>query len=87
MQIHIATGPLRATLDYPTGAGLTVRDALLRCAADRPDIRHGWVDASGGLRESIQVFVNGESVRYRDGLATRLSDGDEVYIIPLIAGG
>ena len=85
MQIHIATGPLRATLDCPPG--LTVHDALLRCAAARPDVRTAWVDAGGSVRESLQVFVNGESVRYRNGLATLLSDNDDVYVIPLIAGG
>lgn len=85
MQVYIATGPLQVTLDCPPG--LTVRDALLRCADGRPDLRPGWVDAGGGLRESLQVFVNGESVRYRDGLATVVSDGDRIYVIPLIAGG
>ena len=85
MQIHIAAGHLRVTHDCPPG--LTVGDVLVRCAAGRPDLRAGWVDAGGGLRESLQVFVNGESVRYRDGLATPLSDGDQVHVIPLITGG
>jgi molybdopterin converting factor small subunit len=46
-----------------------------------------WCDEQGRLRESLPVFVNGEHVRYRGGLQAELNDGDEVYIIPLIAGG
>jgi molybdopterin converting factor small subunit len=46
-----------------------------------------WWDEQGRLRESLPVFVNGEHIRYRKGLQTVLKDGDEIYVIPLIAGG
>jgi molybdopterin converting factor small subunit len=35
----------------------------------------------------LPVFVNGENIRYQNGMATELHDGDEVYIVPLITGG
>jgi sulfur-carrier protein len=46
-----------------------------------------WCDEQGQLRESLPVFVNGEHIRYRQGLQTELQAGDEVYVIPLVAGG
>lgn len=45
------------------------------------------LDGRGGVRPSIAVFRNGADVRFADGLATPLGDGDEVAIVPMIAGG
>jgi molybdopterin converting factor small subunit len=50
-------------------------------------IYQSWCDGDGQLRGSLPVFVNGEHIRYKDGLETELCNGDEIYIIPLIAGG
>ncbi len=52
-----------------------------------PEIYAGWCTEDGRLRSSLPVFVNGEHIRYKSGLQTELCDGDEVYIVPLIAGG
>jgi molybdopterin converting factor small subunit len=52
-----------------------------------PKIYTSWCDGDGQLRSSLPVFVNGEHIRYKDGMKTELRDGDEVYIVPLIAGG
>ena len=41
----------------------------------------------GGLRPHVNVFVNGESIRYLDGLATPVSDGDEVWVVAAVSGG
>ena len=87
MMIHICSGRLKLTLDLPAGAPATVRDALLRLPATHPGISTSCSDEAGRLRENLQVFLNGENVRYRSGLDTLLTDGDEVYVIPLIAGG
>lgn len=53
----------------------------------RPDLYQRWCDQEGRLRTSLAVFVDGEHIRYREGLETRLSEGNEVYVIPLITGG
>ena len=52
-----------------------------------PKIYASWCNSDGQLRISLAVFVNGEHVRYKEGMATELRDGDEVYIVPLITGG
>ena len=41
----------------------------------------------GGLRRFVNVYVDGEDIRYRDGLDTVVKDGDEVTILPAVAGG
>ncbi len=41
----------------------------------------------GGLRRFVNVYVDGEDIRFLDGLDTSVSDGDEVTILPAVAGG
>lgn len=69
-----------------TGEGATLGELL----ADL-DTRHGGlagrvVDA-GQLRRFVNVYVNDEDVRFTGGLGTALSDGDDVTILPAVAGG
>jgi len=44
-------------------------------------------DDKGEIRRFVNVYVNDEDVRFLDGSATALKDGDEVSIVPAIAGG
>lgn len=41
----------------------------------------------GGLRRFVNVYVGGEDIRFLDGLDTAVQDGDEVTILPAVAGG
>ena len=41
----------------------------------------------GDLRRFVNVYVSGEDIRFQDGLQTPISDGDEVTILPAVAGG
>jgi molybdopterin synthase sulfur carrier subunit len=52
-----------------------------------PGIKERLCDESGELRRFVNIFVNGEDVRFLDGLDTRLNEGDEVSIVPAVAGG
>ena len=45
------------------------------------------ITEDGGLRRFVNVYVSGEDIRFQDGLDTELSDGDEVTILPAVAGG
>ena len=68
-----------------TGASVgEVLDALERAY---PGIGERLRDDSGQIRRFVNVFVNGQNVRDRDGVETALSSGDEVGIIPAMAGG
>jgi molybdopterin synthase sulfur carrier subunit len=44
-------------------------------------------DEAGNLRRFVNFYVNSEDIRFLDGAATSLSDGDEVSIVPAVAGG
>ena len=61
-----------------------VFDAL---EARYPGIGERLRDDSGQIRRFVNVFVNGRNVRDAEGIATRLSPGDELGIIPAMAGG
>jgi molybdopterin synthase sulfur carrier subunit len=52
-----------------------------------PAIRGRLRDDSGELRRFVNLYVNGEDVRFRDGLSTNLQSGDELSIVPAVAGG
>ncbi len=52
-----------------------------------PGLRERLVEDSGELRRFINIYVNQEDVRFLSGRATVLKDGDEVSIVPAIAGG
>lgn len=65
----------------------TVEQLLNSVRNNRPQLIASWCDERGRLRESLPVFISGEHIRFRQGLQTELKDGDEVYVIPLIAGG
>jgi molybdopterin converting factor small subunit len=70
------------------GVGPVRLEPVLRSAGEsHPKIYASWCDGDGQLRSSLPVFINGEHIRYKNGMETELCDGDEVYIVPLIAGG
>ncbi len=52
-----------------------------------PGFKERLCDESGDLRRFINVYVNGEDVRFLNGLATTLKAGDEISIVPAVAGG
>jgi MoaD family protein len=52
-----------------------------------PAIRGRLRDESGALRRFVNLYVNGEDVRFKNGLDTSLSAGDELSIVPAVAGG
>ena len=68
------------------GAG-TLLEAIAELDGQYPGLRERLVDDTGELRRFVNVFVNGEDVRFLDGLDTTLKPGDEVSIVPAVAGG
>lgn len=65
----------------------TVEQLLHTVKNTHPQVAANWCDEKGRLRASLSVFINGEHIRYRQGLRTELKEGDDVYVIALIAGG
>ena len=67
--------------------GSSVSEVLDALDAAHPGIGERLRDDSGQLRRFVNVFVNGQNVRDGQGIDTPLSAGDEVGIIPAMAGG
>ncbi len=55
--------------------------------ASYPGIKARICDEGGSIRRFVNIYKNGEDIRFADGEQTSLGDGDEVSIIPAIAGG
>jgi len=87
MRIKLVCGPDLLVSSWPGTLSPTVERLLNSVRTSHPPVFAAWCDEQGRLRESLPVYVNGEHIRYRGGLQAELNDGDEVYIIPLIAGG
>jgi molybdopterin converting factor small subunit len=87
MRLKVAYRREEMWLEYPDDTSVNVAQALGCVKESRPDVYDRWCDKEGRLRSSLAVFVNREHVRYLNGLATGLDDGDEVYVVPMAAGG
>ena len=69
------------------GQGATLREVIDGLASQNAEIKTRLLDDSGELRRFVNVYVNEEDVRFLQKLDTPLKDGDEVSIVPAIAGG
>jgi sulfur-carrier protein len=67
--------------------GGTVAEALKALDAAHPGFEERLFDEGGGLRRFVNVFVADEDIRFLDGVATALTDGTVVSIVPAVAGG
>jgi len=88
-QVRIPT-PLRK---YTGGAeavqadGATVAALVADLDKRHPGIRERICDDSGAVRRFVNIFVNGEDIRFQQNLDTAVKAADEVSIVPAIAGG
>jgi sulfur-carrier protein len=67
--------------------GSTVGEALEALLAQFPDLREQLFGGDGSLNRFVNVYVNGRDVRYEQELATPIAEGDEVILLPAMAGG
>jgi sulfur-carrier protein len=65
----------------------TVRDILDRLDERYPGFRARVCEESGELRRFINIYVDGEDVRFLDNLSTSVPERAEISIVPAIAGG
>ncbi len=70
--------------DAPGG---TVGEVLEALYAEHGELRTRMADDDGGLRRFVNIYLRGEDIRFLDGLGTAVSDGDELTILPAVAGG
>jgi len=67
--------------------GGSVADVIGDLERQFPGLRERLLDEAGELRRFINVYVNEEDIRFLEGNKTGLKDGDQVSIVPAIAGG
>jgi sulfur-carrier protein len=67
--------------------GATVGEALEALFAVHGELRDRLADGDGSLRRFVNVYVDGEDIRYGDGLKTPVADRQEIQILPAVAGG
>ncbi|HVO33448.1 MAG TPA: ubiquitin-like small modifier protein 1 [Elusimicrobiota bacterium] len=68
-------------------AGKNIEEVLANLEKQYPGIKERICDENGQIRRFINVFVNGEDIRFKEGAKTSVSEGAEISIIPAIAGG
>lgn len=89
VQVRIPT-PLRT---FTGGAetvstdGSTVQALIENLEALYPGLKERLVDEKGNVRRFVNLYVGEEDIRFLDGLQTELKDGDEISVVPAIAGG
>ena len=82
--------PLRKlTKDQATveTTGATIADVLTDLEKNYPGIRERICDETGQVRRFINIFINGDDIRFKDGIKTAVATDAEISIIPAIAGG
>jgi molybdopterin converting factor small subunit len=73
-----------------SGEGSTLSEVIENLEVNHPGIKDRLIEAKDGendLRRFVNVYVNDEDVRFTGGLDTSVSDGDQVVVLPAVAGG
>lgn len=74
-------------LDTVEAAGTTIGELIDNLDNAFPGLKNRICDENGTIRRFVNIFVNGEDVRFLAENATPVKDSDEISIVPAIAGG
>jgi molybdopterin synthase sulfur carrier subunit len=90
--IFMIPGPLRELAGNRgevrvDGDAHSVSDALSLLWTHCPGVRDRVLTELGQVRQHVNIFVDGESIRDLDGLQSPVRDGSEIYILPAVSGG
>ena len=67
--------------------GATINEIVSSLESEFPGMKERLCDEQGELRNFVNVYVNGEDVRFLQGIETPTKEGDEISIVPAVAGG
>ena len=87
--VRIPTPLRRLTQNQPEveAEGDTIESLIENLETNYPGIKERICDESGNIRRFVNIYLNDEDIRFLDGNATAVKDGDEISVIPAIAGG
>ncbi|MBI4311159.1 MAG: MoaD family protein [Chloroflexi bacterium] len=83
-------GPLRRVTNGAPQVqveAINVQQTIDALEAKFPGIKERLCDENGELRYFVNIYLNGEDVRFLQGVKTPINSGDEVSIVPAVAGG
>jgi MoaD family protein len=88
----VVSGPLREFANNRSeveieGNAASLGEALTLLWREYPGFRDRVVTELGEVRQHVNIFVDGESIRYSGGFATPVRDGAEIVILPALSGG
>lgn len=86
VRIPAALRTLTGGADEVNATGATVGDVIADLDKKHPGMRDRLLDEKG-VRRFINIYVGEEDVRFTGGLGTALKSGDQISIVPAIAGG
>lgn len=70
-----------------TGTGVSIGEILGTIASEHPGVRPQLFNEDGSLHKFLNVYINDDDVRYLGGLDAPVADGDEITLLPAVAGG
>ncbi len=74
-------------LEEVSAAGATIGELLDNLDRAFPGLKDRVCDEAGNVRRFVNIFINGEDIRFLEEKATPVKDTDEISIVPAIAGG
>ena len=89
IKVRVPT-PLRrftAGVDEVTASGDSIRAVITDLERNHPGISERLLDDSGELRRFVNIYLNGDDIRFLNQLNSTVKDGDDISIVPAIAGG
>jgi molybdopterin synthase sulfur carrier subunit len=89
ISVRIPTPLRKLTFDLDTvqAEGSNIDELINNLEVTYPGLKDRLCDEAGNIRRFVNVFINDEDIRFLDEKATALKAGDEVSIVPAIAGG
>ncbi len=73
--------------DKVSAEGDSLRGVIDYLEGEFPGMQDRLCDETGDLRNFVNIYVNGEDVRFLDGINTETKTGDEISVVPAVAGG
>ncbi len=89
VRVRVPT-PLRkftAGSDEVSAVGESVSAVIEDLERRHPGMRERLLDEKGELRRFVNIYLNGDDIRFLDQLNSKVKDGDDISIVPAIAGG
>lgn len=87
VRVPTALRKLVAGAESVQAEGATVGAVIVHLRETHPDLARQLVGDDGKVRRFVNLFANDEDIRFLEDLDTQLEDGDELSIVPAIAGG